>query len=122
MNYSPNHFSTVKAILPLQYEQPCFNILALKCALRTIAYADCSQFMEVCQDLLDIRKLPQFVTFKTTGGYEIDYVNKPSYHDVSAFIKESLASPLHVLSVEEYDSALRSGELWIIDYFAPVGN
>nr|CDJ88120.1 Heat shock protein DnaJ and Thioredoxin domain containing protein [Haemonchus contortus] len=84
-----------------------------------IFYADCSQFMEVCRDLLDITKLPQFVVFKTTGGHEIDYVNKPSYHDVTAFIKESLASPLHVLSVEEYDSAVRSGELWMIDYFTP---
>ncbi|VDO77075.1 unnamed protein product [Haemonchus placei] len=87
--------------------------------LPDIFYADCSQFMEVCRDLLDITKLPQFVVFKTTGGHEIDYVNKPSYHDVTAFIKESIASPLHVLSVEEYDSALRSGELWIIDYFTP---
>ncbi|KAK6021047.1 hypothetical protein OSTOST_13291, partial [Ostertagia ostertagi] len=79
-----------------------------------IGYADCSQFLEVCRDLLDIRKLPQFVTFKTMGGYEIDYVNKPSYHEVSAFIKESIASPLHVLSVEE---VRYSSEQWrAMDY------
>ncbi|KHJ92232.1 hypothetical protein OESDEN_07886, partial [Oesophagostomum dentatum] len=69
--------------------------------------------------LPDVKKLPQFVTFKTTGGYEIDYANKKTYYDVRAFIKESITSPLHVLSEEAYNSAVKSGQLWIIDYFAP---
>ncbi|VDO71546.1 unnamed protein product [Heligmosomoides polygyrus] len=85
----------------------------------TVVYADCSQFMEVCTDVLDVRKLPQFVVFKTTGGYEVDYANKPSYHEAAAFIKEAMASPVHVLNREAYESAVNSGELWIIDYFAP---
>ncbi|ETN75942.1 protein disulfide-isomerase domain protein [Necator americanus] len=84
-----------------------------------ILFADCSKSMDRCRQTLDIQKLPQFVTFKTTGGYEIDYVNKKSYHDVRAFIKESIASPLHVLNEETYNAAINSKELWIIDYFAP---
>ncbi|VDM76880.1 unnamed protein product [Strongylus vulgaris] len=38
-----------------------------------VFFADCSKFVEVCRNMLDMDKLPQFVTFKTTGGYEIDY-------------------------------------------------
>ncbi|VDM77738.1 unnamed protein product [Strongylus vulgaris] len=64
--------------------------------------------------MLDMDKLPQFVTFKTTGGFEIDYANKKSYHDVRAFIKESLASSVHVLNAESYAVAVKSGELWIL--------
>ncbi|KIH60236.1 thioredoxin [Ancylostoma duodenale] len=85
-----------------------------------ILYADCSKFMDKCRGVLDIQKLPQVVTFKTTGGYEIDYVNKKSYYDVRAFIKESVASPLHVLDEDAYNAAISSGELWIVDYFAPL--
>ncbi|VDM56904.1 unnamed protein product [Angiostrongylus costaricensis] len=84
-----------------------------------ILFADCSKFMDLCRSVLDVAKLPQFVSFKTTGGYEIDYVNKPSYHDVSVFIKDSQASPLHVLDEVTYQQALNSGQLWVIDYFAP---
>ncbi|WKX89141.1 hypothetical protein Q1695_008638 [Nippostrongylus brasiliensis] len=84
-----------------------------------VVYADCSQSTSICQQLLDVRKLPQFVVFKTNGGYEVDYGNKPSYHDASAFIKEAVNSPLHVLSADAYHAALNSGEMWIIDYFAP---
>ncbi|KHJ77407.1 thioredoxin, partial [Oesophagostomum dentatum] len=84
-----------------------------------ILFADCSKIRSTCQNMLDMQKLPQFVTFKTTGGYEIDYANKKSYYDVRAFIKESITSPLHVLSEEAYNNAVKSGQLWIIDYFAP---
>ncbi|VDL84223.1 unnamed protein product [Nippostrongylus brasiliensis] len=84
-----------------------------------VVYADCSQSTNICQQLLDVRKLPQFVVFKTNGGYEVDYGNKPSYHDASAFIKEAVNSPLHVLTANAYHAALNSGEMWIIDYFAP---
>uniref|UniRef100_A0A158PBG7 DnaJ homolog subfamily C member 10 n=1 Tax=Angiostrongylus cantonensis TaxID=6313 RepID=A0A158PBG7_ANGCA len=84
-----------------------------------ILFADCSKFMDLCRSVLDVSKLPQFVSFKTTGGYEIDYVNKASYHDVSVFIKDSQASPLHVLDEVTYQQALNSDQLWIIDYFAP---
>ncbi|CAJ0595479.1 unnamed protein product [Cylicocyclus nassatus] len=84
-----------------------------------VAFADCSKLMDVCRNMLDMTKLPQFVTFKTTGGYEIDYASKKTYHDARAFIKESLASTVHVLDEEAYAAAVRSGELWIVDYFAP---
>ncbi|EPB70699.1 thioredoxin [Ancylostoma ceylanicum] len=84
-----------------------------------ILFVDCSKYMDKCRAVLDVQKLPQFVTFKTTGGYEIDYVNKKSYYDVRAFIKESATSPLHVLDEDAYNAAISSGELWIVDYFAP---
>ena len=38
-----------------------------------IVYADCAEFTEICAQHLDVSKLPQFVVFKTSGGYEIDY-------------------------------------------------
>ncbi|EYC00999.1 hypothetical protein Y032_0111g238 [Ancylostoma ceylanicum] len=163
-----------------------------------ILFVDCSKYMDKCRAVLDVQKLPQFVTFKTTGGYEIDYdgtvgkppkseekrgvgnlhhptslvarheidfnahrfsvvhaaatptsprpkidrhrdqyhkqrwhivlysastlykmLNKKSYYDVRAFIKESATSPLHVLDEDAYNAAISSGELWIVDYFAP---
>lgn len=37
-----------------------------------------------------------------------------------AFIKDSFGSPLHVLDEDAYNAAIDSGELWIVDYFAPV--
>ncbi|PAV76720.1 hypothetical protein WR25_21045 isoform B [Diploscapter pachys] len=84
-----------------------------------IVYADCAEFTEICAQHLDVSKLPQFVVFKTSGGYEIDYVNKPGLYDVVAFIREAAVSPLHVLDDVAYNSAINSGELWIVDYFAP---
>ncbi|CAI4224319.1 unnamed protein product [Auanema sp. JU1783] len=84
-----------------------------------IGYVDCSSNPEVCNHHLDESKLPQFVVFKPTGGFEIDYVNKKGFRDVAVFIKESAVSPLHALDEHKYYEAVNNKEMWIVDYFAP---
>ncbi|CAD6184800.1 unnamed protein product [Caenorhabditis auriculariae] len=79
---------------------------------------DCST-SSTCSELLDTTKLPQFVVFKKTGGYEIDYVNHRDHHSVVAFLREAAMSPLMALDRDSYAEAVKGDELFIVDYFAP---
>lgn len=81
---------------------------------------DCSKSSEICDELLDKTKLPQFMVFKTTGGYEIDYAGSKDFHAASTFIREASKSHIHVLNRDSYEYAISGGEFYIIDYFAPV--
>lgn len=79
---------------------------------------DCSK-SEICDEILDKTKLPQFLVFKTTGGYEIDYAGSKDFYAASTFIREASGSHVHVLNRDSYEYAISGGEFYIIDYFAP---
>uniref|UniRef100_A0A1I7ZTY7 DnaJ homolog subfamily C member 10 n=1 Tax=Steinernema glaseri TaxID=37863 RepID=A0A1I7ZTY7_9BILA len=85
-----------------------------------VAIADCSILNGAC-DSIHFEHFPTYVMFKASGGYEIDYRKKYSYHDVMVFAKESSQSSLISLTDEQYQDALDrvDEEMWIIDYFAP---
>ncbi|GMS99610.1 hypothetical protein PENTCL1PPCAC_21785, partial [Pristionchus entomophagus] len=84
-----------------------------------INFAECSKLDGLCEKYLDPAKLPTAVLFKKNIGYDINYGKSSSARDVSSFIRESMVSPLVVLSAERLQAAIASGELWMIDYFAP---
>ncbi|CAB3407971.1 unnamed protein product [Caenorhabditis bovis] len=79
---------------------------------------DCSK-SNLCDDIVDKAKLPQFAVFKTTGGYEIDYAGSKDFYAAATFIRESAASTLYALNRETYKYAVSGGEMFIVDYFAP---
>ncbi|KAK0422224.1 hypothetical protein QR680_007443 [Steinernema hermaphroditum] len=85
-----------------------------------VAIADCSILNSAC-DSMHFEQFPTYVMFKPSGGYEIDYRKKYSFHDVLVFAKESSKSSLVSLTDEQYQEALDKvdEEMWIIDYFAP---
>ncbi|CAL2027837.1 unnamed protein product [Caenorhabditis brenneri] len=80
---------------------------------------DCSKSPEICDEIVDKTKLPQFIVFKTTGGYEIDYAGAKDFHAASIFIREASKSHIHVLNQDSYEYAISGGEFYIVDYFAP---
>ncbi|CAI2295959.1 unnamed protein product [Caenorhabditis sp. 36 PRJEB53466] len=79
---------------------------------------DCSK-SDLCDEIVDKTKLPQFIVFKTTGGYEIDYAGAKDYYGASTFIREASTSHIHVLNRDSYEYAISGGEFYIVDYFAP---
>ncbi|GMR52370.1 hypothetical protein PMAYCL1PPCAC_22565 [Pristionchus mayeri] len=84
-----------------------------------INYAECAKLDDLCSRFLDPSKLPTAVLFKRNIGYDINYGKSSTARDVASFIRESAVSPLVVLSADRLQSAVDSGELWMVDYFAP---
>ena len=75
---------------------------------------------DVCSEInIKTEDLPRFVLFKSTGGYEMNYVKKHSVHDLATFIREARHSKLISLTEDLYNDAINGDELWLIDYFAP---
>ncbi|CAJ0963827.1 unnamed protein product, partial [Mesorhabditis belari] len=84
-----------------------------------IGFFDCSR-NTLCAEQLDVAKLPTTVLFKANGGYEINYAtSKNSWRDQMVFIREASKTPMKVLTPEMHDDAVESGDLWLVDYFAP---
>ncbi|CAI5438897.1 unnamed protein product [Caenorhabditis angaria] len=79
---------------------------------------DCSK-SDKCGDIVDMTKLPQFLVFKPTGGYEIDYAGSKDFRSAAQFIRDASKSHLHVLNSDSYEYAISGGEFYIVDYFAP---
>lgn len=79
----------------------------------------CHRLSDICANLQQTGRLPRPVLFRPQGGYDIHYGNNVQIRDVAKFIRRSTSSTLVVLDSEKYWEARNSGDLWLIDHFAP---
>lgn len=82
-----------------------------------VGRVDCRQARTECNNL-HIHKFPTFTVFKTGGRHEIFY-GRQTAHDIAAFARDSLLTPISTLGPSDFPQLIDSREPWFIDFFAP---
>ncbi|CAM1305631.1 DNAJC10 (predicted) [Pycnogonum litorale] len=78
---------------------------------------DCTTARTMCNSI-HVHKFPAFVVFKTGGGREI-YHGRINFHDIAAFARESGASMVKTLDVDDFPHIFDDDRPWFIDFYAP---